>query len=83
MAYGEPIRPLTAVTPDRDGHGDVIAGGAFGDQPVTVPLRAGQNGPVIGTATVHPDGTATLAIPERHRDHQPGDGKDTDPPLNS
>lgn len=44
------------------GYNEVIAPGAFGDQPVTVPLRFGQNGPVIGTATVSPDGQMTADV---------------------
>lgn len=39
---------------------EVIAPGAFGPEPRTVPLHAGQNGPVIGSATVQPDGPDTL-----------------------
>lgn len=41
---------------------EVIAAGAFGDSPKEVPLRAGQNGPQIGTATVSPDGSFTAVV---------------------
>jgi hypothetical protein len=41
---------------------EVIAPGAFGDTPKTVPLRLGQDGPVIGEATVNPDGTVTAVV---------------------
>lgn len=43
-------------------YNEVIAAGAFGDTPKDVPLRFGQGGPVIGTATVHPDGTVTAEV---------------------
>jgi hypothetical protein len=45
-----------------EGYREIIAPGAFGDEPKTVPLRFGQGGPIIGTATVNPDGTVTAAV---------------------
>jgi hypothetical protein len=47
---------------DEEGYSEIIAPGAFGDEPKTVPLRAGQGGPIIGTATVNPDGSITTKI---------------------
>jgi hypothetical protein len=43
---------------------EVIAPGAFGDQPKVVPVTFGVGGPVVGVATVHEDGTADLRIGE-------------------
>lgn len=40
----------------------VIAPGAFGDTPKTVPLTMGVGGETIGTATFKPDGTIDAQI---------------------
>lgn len=51
--------PVLAFHP---GPFDVIMPGAFGTEPVEVPMKEAPGGNVIGTATVYPDGTASCEI---------------------
>lgn len=53
---------MNGVSENEGEYHEVIAPGAFGDTPKAVPLRFGQGGLVIGSATVHPDGTVTVEV---------------------
>jgi hypothetical protein len=56
---------MTTNQNDEGQYDEVIAPGAFGDAPKDVPFRQGQNGPVIGVATVRPDGSFTARMNQR------------------